>query len=33
MENLPSRYWEPGCEEEWELPEDEWLTEEELPFE
>ena len=31
---LPSRFWEPGSEEEPQvLPEEEWLPEEELPFE
>lgn len=33
-QNLPSRYWEPGCEEPaTELPPEEWLDDEPLPFE
>lgn len=32
-ESLPSRYWEPGCEEVYVLPEDQWVPDDvELPF-
>lgn len=32
--SLPSRYWEPGCEEPARmLPREEWMEDEELPFE
>lgn len=35
IHELPSRYWEPGAEEEpRELPEDQWIPDDvELPFE
>ena len=33
VENMPSRYWEPGCEEVYVLPEHEWIPNDvELPF-
>ena len=31
--DMPARYWEPSCEEYYELPEEEWVPDDiELPF-